>query len=171
MSKSRGGWSIALVVLALAGCSGEVVDQAPAVAVGDGLFKAIGKDHGPVRLEKFYAKSFRTLVRDFPETMARMEAGPGPVLEAKLQSARLAAMDEQPCFVLDYLVRRPQMESSERLFVCREAAVGKSGEAATAVPTKWRIEGHAMERLDTRQKLQFGTVPVEQCVGTNCPAS
>jgi hypothetical protein len=151
--------ALAVLALACAGCV-ENVDNAPAIAVGDGFYGQFKPAHGAVKLARFFAPEFPKQEPEWPRLLGGLEQAYGPVTSAQLQSWHMAAMDDAPCFLLDYAVVRPRLQSSERLFVCR----------VVKQPPDWRIVGHVLQRLDTKQVISGGKIPTEACVGTNCPA-
>jgi hypothetical protein len=159
---SFGRTAIAALSALLLCASVEHVDSAPAVALGDSWYAAVGVRHPFVAIDRFYSGEFLQQAPDWPASLIKIERTGGPVTKATLTASRMTAKADAPCYLLDYEVVRPAGTMQETLFVCREGEQGKP----------WRIYGHAMRRPDTGKSIQAGVMPVEAgvCVGTNCPS-
>lgn len=123
------------------------------IASADAFYGALKSGDVRTSLTRF-SEDFKSREDQWPRLLDNLQQRHGPVTSAVLDGARLAAKGEDPCYVLDYSVKRGPLASTERLFVCSKG--GRSD---------WLIHGHALMRLDTNQSITGGTLPTEVGIG------
>jgi hypothetical protein len=147
--------AVALIILFLASCHVETVDQGQAVAVASKFYSSLQSLDVKAALALF-SPVFKNNQPNWPRLLAGLQDRNGAVTSAALNQSSLAAQKDVPCYLLTYSVKRGTLPTDEKLFICRDQQ-GNS----------WSIYGHELTRLDTNQSISGGVMPTE--VGVHVP--
>jgi hypothetical protein len=134
----------------LVGCNVQTVDVAQPAAAADKFYGALKSGKGKEAFAQ-YSPEFKVQASNWSRLLGGLQQQYGPVTSAQLQGSSRSTSDGDPCYSLNYAVRRGSLASNEVLFLC-----SREGNSP------WLIRGHGLTRLDTQQTFTGG-------IGINIP--